>query len=178
MRGSRPSTPRYGVPQQERASTAILRRRIDGPSRDPYHVVMERLPGTDEPSAPAYAYEPDEQPKRKHHWNNDYAGFITVGKTFVGKCPRAMSLDAAAQLLQEAVPWSPLNWRSIHPKRLYAIADGVLYRATETVPGRSYHGFPEHPSRFPKGAKDLKNQLLALARQKNCEPELRAWMNW
>ncbi len=34
-----------------------------------------------------WLYEPDENPKRKHHWNKDYAGFVEVGPNRVGKCP-------------------------------------------------------------------------------------------
>lgn len=124
-------------------------------------------------------YEPDELPKRKHAWSQTKAGFTTVGTDkFVGKCPSDMTVELAQDLLNDALPWSPTNWRSDYPKRLYAVRDGVLYRASPTNPGRSYHGFPEHPSRFPAGARDLRDALLSMAAADGCEQELRRWMNW
>jgi hypothetical protein len=126
----------------------------------------------------SWTYEPDQVPKRKHHWAKPEAGFERIGKYRVGKCPAAMSLDEAQALLERAIPWSPSNWRRSYPQRLYAVRDGVLYRATPTNPGTSYHGFPEVPNRFPAGASSLQASLLAQARELNCEAELREWMNW
>jgi hypothetical protein len=54
----------------------------------------------------------------------------------------------------------------------------VLYRATPTNPGRSYHGFPEHLSKFSPGNRELRDQIMKLARDRSCEQELRAWMQW
>jgi hypothetical protein len=96
----------------------------------------------------SWLYEPDEQPKRKHHWDRPVAGFIRVGQNVVAKCPNNLTIDKAQQILNEAIPWSPRNWRRPYPQRLYNVADGVLYRATPTNPGRSYHGFPEIADRF------------------------------
>ena len=44
----------------------------------------------------------------------------------------------------------------------------------------SYHGFPEHPSKFPRGgsARAVKKELLERATQQGCEREVRRWMNW
>lgn len=128
----------------------------------------------------SYVYEPDEQPKRKHYWRKDEAGFEQVGPNFIGKCPRNLTLEDAQQLLDAGVPWSPPKWPKKHPKRLYAIHDGVVYRAGETVPGRSYHGYPEHKSRFPKGkeASATKEALLQRAEELGCELEVRRWMSW
>jgi hypothetical protein len=125
-----------------------------------------------------WLYEPDEDPKRKHHWDQNEAGFVTVGATFVGKCPNGMSMQLAQTLLDTGIEWSPKMWVEPYPQRIYCVWGGVLYRATPTIPGRSYHGFPEHPSRFPPGNRALRNQIIELARKRNCEQGLRAWMQW
>jgi hypothetical protein len=118
--------------------------------------------------------------RRKHHWNQPRAGFVRIGPADVGKCPSTMTLETALALLQRAVPWFPSRWQHSYPKRLYAVFDGVVYRATPTVPGVSYHGFPEHPAQFATGgnANEVKRQLLERASETNCEVEVRAWMNW
>lgn len=126
-----------------------------------------------------WRYQPDESPKRKHAWDRDEAGFLEVAPgQLVAKCPSSVSVDEAQGLLGSAIPWSPRSWRREHPRRLYVVRQGVLYRATPTVPGRSYHGFPEHPSGFPRGARGLKRAILDRARELGCEHELRRWMNW
>lgn len=131
------------------------------------------------PDAPhKWLYEPDENPKRKHHWNQNTAGFVTVGDIYVAKCPNNMPITLAQTLLNAGVEWSPKMWTEPYPKRIYCVWEGVLYRAMLTNPGRSYHGFPEHPSGFPPGSRELRNKLIELAREQHCEQELRAWMQW
>ena len=127
-----------------------------------------------------WRYEPDEIPKRKHHWDRDRAGFVRVGVGYVGKCPVSMSALEAQALLDDAIPYDSPRWRRPYPQRLYAVRDGVVYRATRTNPGLSYHGFPEHPSGFPRGseAEHLKEKLLDRARRQGCEAEVRKWMKW
>ncbi len=128
----------------------------------------------------AWAYEPDEVPKKKHHWDNDQAGFLKIGPNEVGKCPAGMTMEQAQALLDDAVPFFPPRWKRVYPQRLYAVKDGVVYRATPTNPGISYHGFPEHPAKFPAGRNgaEVKQKLLERARQQGCEKEVRRWMNW
>jgi hypothetical protein len=129
-------------------------------------------------SGRTWLYEPDENPKRKHHWKEDRAGFEMMGNIFVGKCPNTMSLKAAQSLLDSGIPWSPTGWQEDYPQRIYAVLEGILYRATPTNPGHSYHGFPEHYSRFPAGNRELRSRIMDLARERNCEQELRRWMRW
>jgi hypothetical protein len=105
-------------------------------------------------------------------------GFVTVGAIFVGKCPGNMSMQFAQMLLNTGIGWSPKMWSEPYPQRIYCVWGGVLYRATPTIPGRSYHGFPEHPSKFPPGNRVLRGQIIELARERDCEQELRAWMQW
>jgi hypothetical protein len=107
-----------------------------------------------------WLYEPDEVPKRKHHWKEPRAGFVMVGNVLIGKCPSTMTLESAEELLNSGVEWSPKGWQREYPQRIYAVSDGVLYRATPTNPGRSYHGFPEHYSRFPRGIDRCAIKLL------------------
>jgi len=125
-----------------------------------------------------WLYEPDEDPKRKHHWNQNEAGFVAVGAIFVGKCPHSMSIRIAQTLLDGGIEWSPKAWTEPYPQRIYCVWDGVLYRATPTIPGRSYHGFSRTSSKFPPGNRALRDQIIDLARERDCERELRAWMKW
>jgi hypothetical protein len=152
------------------------------------HAAVVQSPGPEKPgfradarwgkTAEMWLYEPDEVPKRKHHWKEPGAGFVMVGSVFVGKCPSTMSIESAQELLNSGVEWSPKGWQSEYPQRIYAVLDGVLYRATPTNPGRSYHGFPEHHSRFPAGNLSLRQKIIELAKERNCESELRRWMQW
>lgn len=115
-------------------------------------------------NADPWIYQPDEFPKRKHHWRHDYAGFDEKGPVFVGKCPSGMTLDDAHELLNNAVPYFPPRWKRNYPQRLYAVSEG----------------FPEHPTKFPKNRKGtaVKKALLEQAKQQGCEKEVRRWMNW
>ena len=130
--------------------------------------------------AQSWLYEHDETPKRKHAWRERHAGFVRVRDALVGKCPSDMDVGDAQALLDTALPFSNSRWHHDYPQRLYAIKDGVVYRATRTRPGISYHGFPEHPSRFPDGRSGwlLKERLLQRAAEFGCEQEVRRWMNW
>ena len=127
-----------------------------------------------------WLYEHDESPKRKHAWGEGSAGFASVRGVLVGKCPAHMGISEAQELLDTALPFSSPRWPHDYPQRLYAVHDGVVYRATRTRPGVSYHGFPEHPSRFPEGRTGglLKERLLQRATELGCEQEVRQWMDW
>lgn len=141
---------------------------------------LQRIRTTTVRDVDAWLYEPEAQPKLKHHWSHNRAGFIRVGSELVAKCPAAMTLADAQTLLDNSVPYSPPRWTRPYPQRLYAVSDGVVYRATPTNPGISYHGFPEYPDRFPiKGnAQQVKQRLLAEAEHQGCRQEVRRWMNW
>lgn len=127
-----------------------------------------------------WLYEPDEIPKRKHYWAEDYADFVEEGSGIVGKCPVSLGVAEAQTLLDDAVPYSGPRWDRSYPNRLYAVSDGVVYRATPTNPGMSYHGFPEYPGKFPSGsaAEKVKRAIVECARRQGCEAEVRGWMNW
>lgn len=128
----------------------------------------------------AWLYEPEGWPKLKHHWQREEAGFVEVGSELVAKCPLGMSLRDAQALLDVSVPYFPPRWSRPYPQRLYAVNAGVVYRATPTNPGVSYHGFPEHPRLFPANGNAIrvKRLLLSEAERQGCVQEVRRWMGW
>jgi hypothetical protein len=120
-----------------------------------------------------WQYVPDEDPKKKHHWEQNVAGFVEVRGVQVGKCPKNVTMQQAQQLLNSGVEWAPMGWRKPYPKRIYNILNGVVYRATPTIPGQSYHGFPEHREDLPP---EMKQPLRILARQLGCLEEVEKWL--
>lgn len=120
-----------------------------------------------------WTYVPDENPKRKHHWSNNFAGFRKFGNTLIGKCPNNLSMHECEAMLNSGIPWTPDRWTKKYPKRIYNIHHGVVYRATPTVGGVSYHGFPERPEQFPR---EISDQLIALADQLGFGNEVRTWL--
>lgn len=123
-----------------------------------------------------WVYEPDEVPKRKHHWKHDYAGVVEHNGIRISKCPANMTLEEAAEMLNGGIAW-PLSGEveGGYPRRIYAVRDGVVYRATPTNPGVSYHGFPELIENLPP-SRDLRARLLAAARDARCEAEVAQWL--
>jgi hypothetical protein len=123
---------------------------------------------------PPWRYVPDENPKRKHHWDQPHAGFQEVGGVLVGKCPNNISTEAAEQLLNAGIRWSPKGWKKGYPKRIYNIRDKIVYRATPTIPGQSYHAFPERCGQDVPP--DLTPQLRALAEGLGCLEDVERWL--
>ncbi len=118
-------------------------------------------------------YEPEE-PKKKHHWDYPEAGFVVQHHVLCGKCPSDMSMAEAENLLSGALVFKRHPDGS--PKRLYAVKDGVVYRAMPTLRGVSYHGFPERPSELRRLPQAFRDQLLTRATELGCEDETREWM--
>lgn len=124
-----------------------------------------------------WIYEPDPRMKHKRGWTANEPGFATEsGGEVVGKCPAALTVERAEELLNDpdAIQFFPPRWDRAYPKVIYNIHKGTLYRATWAVPGASCHGFPEHPKRAEELPKELKERIRELARQRNCEEEIRA----
>ncbi len=68
---------------------------------------------------PLVRYQPDEDPKRKHHWDLDEPGFVELAPGhLVGKCPRGLPLDIAEQLLRAGVGYNPEGWRNEWVERI------------------------------------------------------------
>lgn len=122
---------------------------------------------------PPYKYAPDENPKRKHHWNKNIAGFAKGrGGQLVGKCPNKLPIAACEELLNNGIQYSSPRWEKPYPQNIFNILDGTVYRATHTVGGVSYHGFPAMPNELKRLPRDLKDQLLQLAEKKNCRQKI------
>ena len=79
-----------------------------------------------------WRYETDEEPKRKHHWNNDQAGTVVVHGVVISKCPSGLTRSEAEVMLNTGIPWSSPKWRNPYPQRIYAVREGVVYRAKYT----------------------------------------------
>lgn len=123
-----------------------------------------------------WLYETDENPKRKHHWNNDFAGQERVGSVVVSKCPAHLSHDQAQDLLNSGFEYyPPATTARGYPGRIYAVLNGVVYRATPTNPGSSYHGFPELRDNLPP-AREVREAIIQLARQDGSEEEVLRWL--
>lgn len=126
--------------------------------------------------ADGYGYEADENPKRKHKWDRDEAGFVKgPGGEIVAKCPSSMTNPEAETLLAGGIPWSAPRWGKTYPQRIYVVYKGVVFRATPTNPGRSYHGFPELREKLPPD-RALHVLLERRADELGCGDEVRAWL--
>ena len=121
-----------------------------------------------------WIYEPSPDKKHKRGWDQAQPGFVVEKGEEVGKCPANMSIETAETLLNDEnrIEYSPLRWPHSYPDRIYNIHGGQLYRATPTVPGRSYHGFPESPAKALKLPREVKLRILALARILHCGDEV------
>jgi len=148
----------------------------EGDEVPPASEEVSEAPPTAAPGAPpkqSWEYVPDELPKRKHAWDRNEAGFIEVDGVKVGKCPHNI-MQEAKELLNTGLEESPeKGWSRKHPKRIYNIHKGVVYAATPTQHGKSYHGFPELPRRVSPA---MKKRLLALAQTLGCETEIKQWL--
>lgn len=128
---------------------------------------------------PPWEYRADENPKRKHHWNEPRAGFVIEGGENVGKCPCTISRDLAEHLLNDqGIVWNnPRLPSGTYPGRIYVVHEGVVYRATPTIAGVSYHAFPELPERLRGLPKKVRERILGLAENLGCRKEVQAWMD-
>ena len=124
-----------------------------------------------------WVYQENLDRKHKRGWDQPRPGFMEVKGEIVGKCPTTITVEKAEELLNSGIPYFPQRWPRSYPERIYNIHDGHLYRATPTVPGRSYHGFPEHPTNARKLPRDLKKLILDLARTHHCQEEVSRCLN-
>ncbi|MBF0182507.1 MAG: hypothetical protein HQM03_21020 [Magnetococcales bacterium] len=87
-----------------------------------------------------WKYDPGEW-RKKHKWNKDEAGFHWEGQEEIGKCPTSITRDSelAEELLNKGIGYPDAE----SPEAIYNIHQGVVYRAEVTLPGVSFHGFPE-----------------------------------
>jgi hypothetical protein len=120
-----------------------------------------------------YRYDPGEH-RLKHCGNEPYAHFRQEGSGFIWICPSTLSKKHAEDLLCCGVPDYDLG--AEHPKRIYAVHEGVVYEARPTASGLTYHGFPWRGrpghNRLPR---PIQRQLRDRAEKAGC---LKAFNHW
>ncbi|MBI4703444.1 MAG: hypothetical protein HY744_20215 [Deltaproteobacteria bacterium] len=132
---------------------------------------------TSAPASRRWRYEPDEKPKKKHHWDKPRPGFVKVRGVDVGKCPHGLSLDRAERLLNQGIAYDPPraatgDW----PSRIYVVYEGAVFRAVPTNPGVSYHAFPDKPAELSRLPRHVLEQIEERARELGCEQEVKRWI--
>lgn len=128
-------------------------------------------------SGPPWAYQPDENPKRRHAWGNPYPGVVEVDGEPIGKCPNDVSAELAQQLLNEGLPWHrPRGPAGGWPDAIYIVYKGAVYRAKPTNAGASYHAYPETGARLRELGRVFVARILDRARELGCEEEVRRWI--
>ncbi len=130
------------------------------------------------PQTVPFRYEPDENPKQKHRWKKNEPGFLEIRGVFIGKCPANLSLEEAETLLNAGIRWNRPRTPDLgYPDSIYVVYEGAVYRAKPTMPGESYHAFPELPKRLRELPADLRDRILERARELGCETQVRRWIN-
>ena len=126
-----------------------------------------------------WRYQPDEIPKKKHHWDRNEADFVEVDGVPVGKCPANITIPQAEVLLNSGIPWVRPGTPDLgYPDAIYVVHEGVVYRAKPTnIQERSYHAFPELPARLRELPRALRGRILESAAEQGCEDAVRRWMN-
>ncbi len=125
-----------------------------------------------------WLYEPGDNGRPKHRWNNDYAGFVPARNGPVGKCPRHITQGVAQKILNEDAIPVYIGVESAYPDKFYAMYKGVVYEAVPTRPGISCHAYPwrgDLPGR--KGLpKDVLRHLCQVAKRKDERKEFEKWL--
>ncbi len=75
--------------------------------------------------------------RHKHHWSQPSAGFVAVGRGFIGKCPATLSHAQAQVLLEQGLAYPDEQ----QPLRIYNVFLGVIYEAVSANDG-TWHGYP------------------------------------
>ncbi len=110
----------------------------------------------------------------KHLWHNDHAGYVVEGRRRVYKCPKSLHSAKAEAALNKGHEYHDERGGDDHPSRIFAVIDGVVYRAMPTRPGISYHGFPERARELPPDEK-LRTAILDLAEADGSRKEVEKW---
>jgi len=126
-----------------------------------------------------WRYQPDENPKRRHHWKKPVPGFVEGPRgERVGKCPSDVDNALAEELIngKDRIEYRPNRWPHEYPKRIYIVFRGHLYRAHTTIPGESYHAFPEDPTKPDRVPTVVRKKLRVFAERHKLKRQLRAWL--
>jgi len=117
----------------------------------------------------------------KHRWHENRAGFrYDPSGKIEGCCPAGMTPEKAAELLNSGLEDSPRGWARVHPKSIYNFHDGVVYKAVETNPGKSYHGFPCKGPKSDGGrhmTARMMQRILKLAEERGQRKAIEDWFN-
>ena len=87
-----------------------------------------------------WTYERGEH-RYKHCWNENHAGFEPGHRGPIGKCPNTLRDEEAQALLESGIAFFK-NEGDSYPSHIYNVHRGVIYEASPTNPGKSYHGYP------------------------------------
>lgn len=120
-------------------------------------------------------YDPGEnRHKHKLPWQGTYFRADFHGRP-VGQCPPVFRQDPglAQRLLESGIPYTNQRDRGTAPHQIFAVHEGVAYRALPTEPGRSWHGFPCRTQEIPRA---IQRQLEAAAERLGCAEGLRRWL--
>lgn len=129
----------------------------------------------------SYHYERGEH-RKKHCWKHAHAAIESRDGHLVGKCPNTLTDALAEAILQSAIeepdPFELPGQSKGHPKKLYAVYNGVIYEAVPTNPGRSYHGYPwtrrEGRTQLPR---EIVNELRRRANEEGCLEKFEDWFD-
>lgn len=122
-----------------------------------------------------WTYDPGDG-RCKHRWNRNYAGHVREGKRLVGKCPKTLNHARAEAALNAGFDYFDRRGNGSHPSRIFAVIDGVVYGAMPTMPGVSYHGFPELAADLPPDPA-VYHAILGLAEADGSRKEVEKWLN-
>lgn len=122
-----------------------------------------------------WTYDPGDG-RCKHRWNRNYAGHVPQGNRIIGKCPKNLGHPRAELALNTGFEYYDRRRSKDYPSRIFAVIDGVVYRAMPTLPGISYHGFPELASDLPPDP-EVRAAILAMADIEGSRKEVEKWLN-
>lgn len=119
-------------------------------------------------------YEKGEN-RHKHSGKETDAQMVQErGGLWVGKCPRAFSLDNALTLLQNGIP----EYRKTAPEkpfRIWTYFNGAIYAARSQDDENTWHGFPNgYPMKEPPS--QIMRKLVQRAREQGEEANIQEWL--
>lgn len=113
--------------------------------------------------------------RHKHRWPRDHAGFISSGSVMVGKCASSITNQCATRLLRTGVVYNAPG--TTEPEHIYAVYQGVIYEASPTRPGISFHGYPWSAGQGrPSLPRRILRQLRASAEDEGYLKEFDQWL--
>ncbi|MCC7495278.1 MAG: hypothetical protein IT204_23215 [Fimbriimonadaceae bacterium] len=94
-----------------------------------------------------------------------------MGKFIVGKCPCGMSNAEAEAILNSGM--GEYDPGDEHPKKIYAVHNGVVYIAMRNNDGNAYHGYPATRRDVVGSAY---RYVLEMADRDQCMQAAKAWL--